>query len=304
MNARPGDRRADDATTRELIGAWALDALDPAERDAVKDLIARDPDAAREARGLHETAAVLGAALARPASDAVRAATLAQVAQTAQERPSATNPTGRSSSDAAPGTPGSRTAPTDAPSSTSSTGTTTRPTGARGTTGPGSTGSTGPSSSRPGSATRGRRSRARLIVIAAVVALAVAVPSTVAWQQGRRAAEAEARNDLLTSMLATPGAQVLAADVTTGGSAVAVVTADAALVTAEGVSDPGDGKVYQLWVMRDGRPVPDATSSVTAGGLQISTDGYRTGDALALTVEPEGGSDQPTTEPVVVLAPA
>ncbi len=298
MTARPGDRHADDAATRELIGAWALDALEPADRDAVEDLIARDPDAAREARSLHETAAVLGAALARPAADAVRAATLAQVAQTAQERTAAPNPTAGSGSGAgAAGTPGS-TAPAG------STGTTTRPTGTRGSTGPGSTGpsSTGPGSAGPGSAARGRRGRGRLILIAAVVALAVAVPSTVAWQQGRRAAEAEARTDLLTSMLATPGAQVLASDVTTGGSAVAVVTADAALVTAEGVADPGAGKVYQLWVMRDGRPVPDATSSVTAGGFQISTDDFRDGDALALTVEPAGGSDQPTTEPVVVLA--
>ncbi|TKR24117.1 hypothetical protein FA014_07865, partial [Cellulomonas hominis] len=66
MNApatpRPGDRRPDDAATRELLGAWALDALDDAERARVDDLIARDPEAAREARSLRETAAVLGEA--------------------------------------------------------------------------------------------------------------------------------------------------------------------------------------------------------------------------------------------------
>ncbi|MET0432930.1 MAG: anti-sigma factor, partial [Cellulomonas sp.] len=71
-----------------------------------------------------------------------------------------------------------------------------------------------------------------------------------------------------------------------------------------GVDAPGADQVYQLWVMRDGAPVSAGTTGVTDGTLQIRTDAYRTGDALALTVEPEGGSEQPTSEPVVVLAPA
>jgi hypothetical protein len=141
-------------------------------------------------------------------------------------------------------------------------------------------------------------------VVAAVVAFAVAVPSTIAWRESQRAAELQARADRITSLLAEPGAQVLAADVATGGTAVAVVTDDAALVTATGVAEPGAGEVYQLWVMQDGVPVPDATAGAADGVLEISTDAYRAGDALALTVEPEGGSAAPTTEPVVVLAPA
>jgi anti-sigma-K factor RskA len=137
-----------------------------------------------------------------------------------------------------------------------------------------------------------------------VVVLAVAVPSTIAWRESQRATEAQARADRLTELLAQPGARVAAARVTTGGSAVAVVTADAALVTATGVPVPADGRVYQLWVMRDGEPVPDGTTATADGTLEIRTDAYRPGDALALTVEPAGGSAAPTTEPVVVLAPA
>ncbi|RMI13971.1 hypothetical protein, partial [Cellulomonas triticagri] len=82
---RPGERRPDDGATRELIGAWALDALDATERAAVEDLIARDTDAAREAHGLRETAAVLGAAVAVGAPASVRAAVLERVTRTAQE---------------------------------------------------------------------------------------------------------------------------------------------------------------------------------------------------------------------------
>jgi len=288
---RPGDRRPDDAATRELLGAWALDALDDAERARVDDLIARDPEAAREARSLRETAAVLGEAVAVAAPDAVRLAVLAEVARAPQAdagtdagadgsapvRPAAAGP-------AASGTPG---APVPTPPA------------------PGAP----PRADRPGGSTRpaGRRpARRRWSAAVAALALlvAIAVPSTVAWRQAQRAAEAEARADRITALLAEPGAQVVSAPVTSGGTAVAVVTADAALVTATGVDAPGAGEVYQLWVMRDGSPVPDATTGVTDGTLQIRTDAYRTGDALALTVEPEGGSEQPTSEPVVVLAPA
>ncbi|RMI14033.1 anti-sigma factor, partial [Cellulomonas triticagri] len=155
---------------------------------------------------------------------------------------------------------------------------------------------------RPGAPRRRRRWSG--VVTALVVAVAVAVPSGIAWRESQRAAEAQARADRLTTALAQPGAQVVSADVTSGGSAVAVISADSALVTASGVTNPQDGQVYQLWVMRDGVPLPDATQPTSDGTLEISTAAYRTGDALALTVEPEGGSEAPTSEPVVVLAPA
>lgn len=287
---RPGERRPDDAATRELLGAWALDALDDAERARVDDLIARDPDAAREARSLRETAAVLGEAVAVAAPDAVRLAVLAEVEGTRQQDAAAASlpesepvhpaaaPT--APAPAAPATPAAPGAP---PRSARPAGT-------------------------PGGSTRpaGRRARRRwsTAVAALAVLAAVAVPSTVAWRQAERAAEAEARADRITALLAEPGAQVVSAPVTSGGTAVAVITADAALVTASGVDAPGADQVYQLWVMRDGAPVSAGTTGVTDGTLQIRTDAYRAGDALALTVEPEGGSEQPTSEPVVVLAPA
>jgi hypothetical protein len=296
---RPGERRPDDAATRELLGAWALDALDDAERARVDDLIARDPEAAREARSLRETAAVLGEAVAVAAPDAVRLAVLAEVAGT----PQADAEADAEADGFAPVRPAA-----DAPDATAPAGTpgTAAPTTAVAT--PPAPGAP-PRADRPGGSTRpGGRRPARRRWSAAVAALAllaaIAVPSTVAWRQGQRAAEAEARADRITALLAEPGAQVVSAPVTSGGTAVAVVTAEAALVTATGVDAPGADQVYQLWVMRDGSPVPDATTGVTDGTLQIRTDAYRAGDALALTVEPEGGSEQPTSEPVVVLAPA
>jgi hypothetical protein len=166
-----------------------------------------------------------------------------------------------------------------------------------------------PGSRRPSGRTDARRPggrtfrRVRTVLVAAVLAVAIALPSVTAWQQHQRADQAEARADRITALLASPGAELLSGDLTSGGTATAVVTDDAALVSAEGVADPGDGKVYQLWVMRDGVPVPDATTGLTGDGFQIDTTAYRAGDGLALTVEPAGGSDAPTTDPVVVLLP-
>ncbi len=283
---------------RELLGAYALDALDDDERQAVEELLARDPSAAQEARELLATAELMGAAVARTPPADLRSATLARAAQTSQlPARDAVASTQDPAASEAPEVPAHALDTEPRPAR-----------GPSGSTGPGRrTGRTGPSSVRGTSpvSTRSRR-RAWFTGIAAVLVLAVgvAVPSTLAWQQSQRAAEAEARADRITSLLASPDAQVIAAELSTGGSAVAVVTPEAALVSAEGVTDPGDGRVYQLWVMRDGTPVPDGTARVTDGAIEVYTTAYRAGDALALTVEPTGGSPAPTTDPVVLLAPA
>ena len=85
---------------------------------------------------------------------------------------------------------------------------------------------------------------------------------------------------------------------------------DRALFTATGLQEPGAGKVYQLWVIRDGVPLPDAVMTkgspivrATPDDYVVLTHGYTAGDSLAVTVEPTGGSVKPTTSPIVVLSP-
>jgi anti-sigma-K factor RskA len=77
---------------------------------------------------------------------------------------------------------------------------------------------------------------------------------------------------------------------------------DEAAITVSGLVKLPPGKAYQLWMMgpsgaRSGGVLPngsEAYDSVLAHGL---------GDAqtIGLTVEPSGGSAQPTTTPVMVL---
>ena len=68
---------------------------------------------------------------------------------------------------------------------------------------------------------------------------------------------------------------------------------DAALFVSDDLPDPGEEKEYQLWLLRGDTPVPDAHFS----GGQLRT--WLTGDvsdadAVAMTVEPAGGSTTPT----------
>ena len=63
---------------------------------------------------------------------------------------------------------------------------------------------------------------------------------------------------------------------------------------------PAD-RAYQLWLVQDGT----ATSlSVMEGDQTTAVDSIPDGGVLAVTVEPRGGSDQPTTDPIVTVDPA
>jgi anti-sigma-K factor RskA len=73
-------------------------------------------------------------------------------------------------------------------------------------------------------------------------------------------------------------------------------------VTLNGVAIPA-GKVLQLWTVHSG--------VATSAGLYEPMSGQRytvisgtpnSGEALAVTVEPDGGSTQPTTQPIVKVA--
>lgn len=67
-----------------------------------------------------------------------------------------------------------------------------------------------------------------------------------------------------------------------------------------------DGKAYQLWFIKDGKPVPSVTFKPEATGkarveqVPVPTDGKVS--AAAITVEPAGGSPQPTS-PILLVGP-
>ena len=275
----------------DLLGAYALDAVDDVERRAVERLLERDPAAAREVAGLQATAAMLGSAGAAAPPAALRADVLAAIARTPQ-----------------PAAPGDRAAGgTVGPSATASLS---PPVGAPADPPPGAPADTPTSapSDTPVPLARARSARTRRtttwLAVAATALGAAVVPSVLAVQQAQRGERAEQQAQALTELLADPDATVVRADVAGGGTAVGVLTADQALFTGTGLPEPGAGREYQLWVLRDGEPLPADVMPDDDGSVRALTDDYRAGDGLAVTIEPAGGSQAPTTDPVVVLTPS
>lgn len=68
---------------------------------------------------------------------------------------------------------------------------------------------------------------------------------------------------------------------------------DTALFVSTDLPDPGPGREYQLWLMQDDTPVPD--THFTGGQVRTWLDGeVAEAGAIALTIEPAGGSTTPT----------
>ncbi|MCT4351873.1 anti-sigma factor [Streptomyces sp. Je 1-79] len=154
--------------------------------------------------------------------------------------------------------------------------------------------------------------RALRFALAASVAAAVGLGGVAAWQHSQaedarvRAAQAleEVRTAeaAFTDVLTAPDATIHTESLSGGATAAVVVsrTEAEAVFTAHGLPALTGGKVYELWYAA-------ASGDLRAAGLMPGT-GERSarvlegplGDAVAvgITVEPAGGSKQPTTEPL------
>lgn len=67
---------------------------------------------------------------------------------------------------------------------------------------------------------------------------------------------------------------------------------------------PAD-KVYELWYIGEGGTVSAGTFSAANGTTWRVLDGAMSaGDKVGVTVEPQGGSEQPTTDPIMVIETA
>ncbi|MFE7407212.1 anti-sigma factor domain-containing protein [Isoptericola sp. NPDC057559] len=150
-------------------------------------------------------------------------------------------------------------------------------------------------------AARPQRRRWGLVAAAAAAVVAVAVPTTVAVQEHREAARLEAQADRVAQMLADPDARLVTAPVEGGGEATALVSGDDVLVSADGMPAPGDGHDWQLWIVADGAPVSAGLMPPASGGVSRALVEGGAGHVVAVTLEPAGGSEQPTTDPVVAI---
>ncbi|MBF6225460.1 anti-sigma factor [Nocardia abscessus] len=73
-----------------------------------------------------------------------------------------------------------------------------------------------------------------------------------------------------------------------------------AVVVFDRVAPPPVGRVYQVWLVgSDGRPRSAGVLSDVPSTERPFVTGFRSGEVLAVSVEPDGGSDAPSGDPVV-----
>ena len=82
------------------------------------------------------------------------------------------------------------------------------------------------------------------------------------------------------------------------------VTGSEGKLTVRNFPPAGGDRVYEAWRMRDGKPVPAGLFRVgDNGGATLAIDEpLKSGDQVLVTVEPGGGSAQPTSKPIVAAA--
>ncbi|PKT68833.1 anti-sigma factor [Streptomyces populi] len=145
---------------------------------------------------------------------------------------------------------------------------------------------------------------APLATTTAAAALVVAALFAVQATQARDQLDQErAQAREIAHVLAAPDARATAGRDARGRGIGVVASASErrAVVTLSGLGTPPDGRVRQLWLMRPNEKprslgLFDGDTPLVADGLNPNAT------SLAVTVEPSGGSEQPTTSPVVQLA--
>ncbi|WP_037670391.1 anti-sigma factor domain-containing protein [Streptomyces griseus] len=248
-----------------LAAPYALDALDPEERRRFEKHLKGCDRCAAEVRALSEDAVRLAWSTAVPAPAAMRDRVLAAVRATPQERA----PVREHSPQLPPHVWGAQPPPARA---------------------------------------RAPRARRPLFVpfATATAAAALVIASLFAVQANRaqdRLNAERAQSREIAHVLSAPDARATTGKDAEGRSIGVVASASEkeAIVTLSGYDDLPGGRVHQLWLMRpDVQPrslgLFDGDTPLVATGLDTA------GTSLAVTVEPDGGSAQPTTQPIVQLA--
>ena len=253
--------------THALAGAYAVNAVTDDERRSFETHLDLCEDCRAEVAELRAAAATLASDVELPPPPALRASVLAAVAQTRQLSP--LEPSGQPAEPLA-STPA--TAPADG-------------------------------SASDGDELAARRQRRGLRPwLAAAVAAAVITIGGVAWQPW---------DDSPTQLTATE--QVLRADdaqrleLPMGSSEITLVRSRAigrAVFLADAMPTPPSGKAYQLWFDMPGRGMVSAGLIPTSGhAVTVPLEGdAKTATGAGITLEPESGSEHPTSDPVALFS--
>jgi anti-sigma-K factor RskA len=250
-----------------LTGAYALDAVNDDERAALEEFLRESESTRNEVTELKDTAVLLGLAAAPVTPTAsLKANLMAQIATTPQFAPlRAVEPVAE---------------PVIEPAHFASTSTSEHKAQSRWF-------------SRPVIAITSAAAAVVILLGGGFVVSQVLAPTTNAPQQASGIAAIRAADD----------AQEASAEVAGGGTATLVWSnelATAALI-ADDLPALTEDQVYELWYIGESGPRPAGTFTVDESGAvsQILEGDMQAGDLVGVTIEPAGGSEQPTTDPIV-----
>lgn len=140
---------------------------------------------------------------------------------------------------------------------------------------------------------RGGRFRGLLVAAAAVAVVGTGITLTQPWENDPSPVEqviAAADSDRASAKL--------------DGGTITVYRSEslgkAALVTDDLPAVPA-GKVYELWLQVDGAMVPAGLLDASGDQELLLTGDASEATAAGITIEPDGGSPQPTTTPLAIL---
>lgn len=246
-----------------LTGAYAVDALPSDERERFEEHLTTCAACRTEVRELQATAAHLGAAGAEEPPATLKAAVMDEVRRTRQLPPA-----GRAESDSA--------------------------VHGGGTSTPAGTQFAAP-----------RWYERMLAPAAAVLVLVVIGLTAVIANLNARLDEFETFAAPVAEVFTAPDAFTVTAEGPGDASMrlIASPTRGEGVLLVGGMDQAPSARVYQLWLLRGGEAVPAGLLDVDdrGRGAHVMTGDMSDVDAVALTIEPDGGSPQPTSDPITVL---
>jgi anti-sigma-K factor RskA len=134
-----------------------------------------------------------------------------------------------------------------------------------------------------------------LAAAAAVVLIAVGALTWHPWQHDR--------STVADQIMSASDAVTLTAELRGGGELTLVrsPSLEKAVLVGHDVPAPAAGKTYQMWLQQPGEPMVSAGLMPDADEPTVLSGDAATAAAAAVSVEPAGGSDAPTTDPVAVF---
>ncbi|MGW7455601.1 anti-sigma factor [Streptomyces sp. NPDC054787] len=150
-----------------------------------------------------------------------------------------------------------------------------------------------------------RRKAVPLALAASVAAATLGGVAVWQTQNGQdlkqQARQAERQLAEVSAVLAAPDARTVHGRAANGALATVVASErqNKAVFTAANLPKPGAGRTYQLWLDHDGRMRP--AGLIDDDGTVVLTGNPADAGAVGLTLEPAGGSPQPTTQPLLLM---